>query len=148
MDLQGVFHILQMKKFPLGMTRNRLTTVFKRIAWRANKSIVLRTIVRKNFILSSTSVTSNRLVGNITGPDSLYSLFLCACWVFGDALLATHGQGTSRGFCCNVPSRTLTLRNPLGGERGWAICFSTQFYPTPTPEAQVNRPWSVSRSQL
>ena len=45
-------------------------------------------------------------------------------------------KSASRGFCCNVPSRTLTLRNPLGEKRGWAICFSTQFYPTPTFRAR------------
>ena len=58
------------------MTGNRLTTVVKWIAWRANELIVLRTIVRKNFVLAHASVYFNPLVGNITSPDCLHSLFV------------------------------------------------------------------------
>ena len=36
----------------------------------------------------------------------------------------------------NGPSSTLTLNNPFGEKRGWAIYFYVQFYPTPTFRAK------------
>ena len=56
------------------------------------------------------------------------------CLMFGDALLALLPKVI--GFCLNVPSSTLILSNLYQGKRGWAICFSAQFYPTPTFRAK------------
>ena len=99
-----------------------------------SQSCFARLFARTSFLLTHL-FTSIGWPG-ISPAQIAYILFLCACWVFGDALLATTAKGASRGFCCNVPSRTLTLRNPFGEKRGWAICFSTQFYPTPTFRAR------------
>ena len=57
-------------------------------------SIVRRTIVRNNFVLAHPSVYFNWLVGNITSPDCLYSLFaLVGCsethfWLHSQRCLA------------------------------------------------------------
>jgi hypothetical protein len=63
----------------------------------------------------------------------------CACWVFGDALLATTAKSASRGFCCNVPSRTLTLRNPLGGEARLGDLLFYSVLSNANIQSQVNR---------
>ena len=76
MDLQGVWRFQKMlakRDLGTGMTGSRLTTVVKRIAWRANKSIVLRTIFATSFLL--TLFILRFIGGNITRPDCLYSLF-------------------------------------------------------------------------
>ena len=75
---------------------------------------------RTSFLLTRL-FTSIRWSGILPAQIACILFLFCACWVFGDALLATTAKGASRGFCCNVPSRTLTLRNPFGEKRGWAI---------------------------
>jgi hypothetical protein len=99
-----------------------------------SQSCFARLFARTSFLL--TRLFTSIGWSGISPAQIPYILFLCACWVFGDALLATTAKGASRGFCCNVPSRTLTLRNPLGEKRGWAICFSTQFIQRQHPKAK------------
>jgi hypothetical protein len=54
--------------------------------------------------------------------------------MFGDALLASLPKVV--GSAAYIPSSTLISSNPVREKRGWAVCFSTQFYPTPTFRAK------------
>jgi hypothetical protein len=59
--------------------------------------------------------------------------------MFGDTLLASQAKGVLRKRSVERPVAHVDLSNLLGGKRGWAVCFSAQFYSNADTVELINR---------